>query len=383
MGGNKEKEIVELFQAAKKAADEAAALSGGAEESRCLDALKLLKDFPVNYQILVSTQVGKQLRSLTKHPRERIRVFASELIDMWKKLIARETEKAKKNGNGIDKVPKPVKLSSTKIQAAQATAKTANLEVVTVKKCSTTEPVQVDMGDQNTAWKAPLRSETYMAVKSDVKIEKDSAEKAKVEQTTKEEKLTIVKKPIDGLVAVPKLGFLVKCHDDMRDKVRESLFEALSKVAGEADEEHKDVVEKSDPVRVAVTVESAMFEKWGRTNGGQRAKYRSVMFNINDSKNPDFRRKVLLGQIPPEKIPTLSAEDMASDERKSKNDEIKRKALLECEREAAPKSTTDQFKCGRCGQRKTTYYQMQTRSADEPMTTFVTCVNCNNHWKFC
>lgn len=33
--------------------------------------------------------------------------------------------------------------------------------------------------------------------------------------------------------------------------------------------------------------------------------------------------------------------------------------------------------------RKTTYYQMQTRSADEPMTTFVTCVNCGNRWKFC
>lgn len=39
------------------------------------------------------------------------------------------------------------------------------------------------------------------------------------------------------------------------------------------------------------------------------------------------------------------------------------------------------FKCGKCRSRKTTYYQMQTRSADEPMTTFVTCMECNNHWK--
>lgn len=29
---------------------------------------------------------------------------------------------------------------------------------------------------------------------------------------------------------------------------------------------------------------------------------------------------------------------------------------------------TDAFKCSRCQQRKCTYYQMQTRSADEPMT---------------
>ena len=39
------------------------------------------------------------------------------------------------------------------------------------------------------------------------------------------------------------------------------------------------------------------------------------------------------------------------------------------------------FKCGRCKSTKTTYYQMQTRSADEPMTTYVTCKNCSNRWK--
>lgn len=41
------------------------------------------------------------------------------------------------------------------------------------------------------------------------------------------------------------------------------------------------------------------------------------------------------------------------------------------------------FKCRKCGSKKTTYYQLQTRSADEPMTTYVTCLGCDNHWKFC
>jgi len=39
------------------------------------------------------------------------------------------------------------------------------------------------------------------------------------------------------------------------------------------------------------------------------------------------------------------------------------------------------FKCGKCKSMKTVYYQMQTRSADEPMTTFVTCTNCEARWK--
>ena len=28
-----------------------------------------------------------------------------------------------------------------------------------------------------------------------------------------------------------------------------------------------------------------------------------------------------------------------------------------------------------------TYYQLQTRSVDEPMTTFITCLNCGFKWK--
>ena len=39
------------------------------------------------------------------------------------------------------------------------------------------------------------------------------------------------------------------------------------------------------------------------------------------------------------------------------------------------------FKCRKCSSRKTTYYSLQTRSADEPMTNFITCIECGNRWK--
>lgn len=42
---------------------------------------------------------------------------------------------------------------------------------------------------------------------------------------------------------------------------------------------------------------------------------------------------------------------------------------------------TDRFLCSRCWKRECTYYEMQTRSADEPMTIFITCLNCGKHWR--
>ena len=39
------------------------------------------------------------------------------------------------------------------------------------------------------------------------------------------------------------------------------------------------------------------------------------------------------------------------------------------------------FECGKCGSKKTTFYSLQTRSADEPMTNFITCIQCKNRWK--
>lgn len=39
--------------------------------------------------------------------------------------------------------------------------------------------------------------------------------------------------------------------------------------------------------------------------------------------------------------------------------------------------------CSACKKKtKCDYYQLQTRSADEPMTTFVTCLECDKRWKF-
>lgn len=64
--------------------------------------------------------------------------------------------------------------------------------------------------------------------------------------------------------------------------------------------------------------------------------------------------------------------------KKMMDEKYKREKLLYEEKQEA---MTDQFKCARCKSRKCTYYELQTRSADEAMTIFITCINCGNRWK--
>ena len=44
-------------------------------------------------------------------------------------------------------------------------------------------------------------------------------------------------------------------------------------------------------------------------------------------------------------------------------------------------ASTAMFTCSRCQSKNCTYYEMQTRSADEPATIFITCLNCDKHWR--
>lgn len=56
---------------------------------------------------------------------------------------------------------------------------------------------------------------------------------------------------------------------------------------------------------------------------------------------------------------------------------------LSCENETLIETEVEEgiFQCNKCLSKKTTYYSLQTRSADEPMTNFITCTQCKHRWK--
>ena len=104
------------------------------------------------------------------------------------------------------------------------------------------------------------------------------------------------------------------------------------------------------------------------------AKLRTVFFNLQRSEELRTRAKA-----EPDKIAFLSHQEMAPDKWMLLQEEKRKRDTYMLSQTLA--ATTDLFKCGKCKSRKCTYYQLQTRSADEPMTTFVVCVECEARWR--
>jgi len=107
------------------------------------------------------------------------------------------------------------------------------------------------------------------------------------------------------------------------------------------------------------------------------SKLKTIITNFK--RNLKLLEKIKKGTILPQEIAFMSHQEMCPEIWKELIDaKIKRgEAMCEDNMEAA----TDEFKCYKCKNRKCTYYQLQTRSADEPMTTFVTCLICGTSWK--
>ena len=112
-------------------------------------------------------------------------------------------------------------------------------------------------------------------------------------------------------------------------------------------------------------------------------KFRSIYNNLNPKKSAgskELLRKIKKGEIKTRDIAFMRHQMLQPKKWKELIDKkiLRDKNLTEIDLSSA----TDEFKCPKCKQRVCTYYQLQTRSADEPMTTFVTCMTCGNRWKF-
>ncbi len=102
---------------------------------------------------------------------------------------------------------------------------------------------------------------------------------------------------------------------------------------------------------------------------------KSILNNLTEK----WIKEINSGSIQPHKIAFMTHQELNHEkwseliEAKSKRDKNKFEVNIA--------ASTDTFTCRKCKGNQCTYYQMQTRSADEPMTCYISCCNCGNRWK--
>lgn len=103
---------------------------------------------------------------------------------------------------------------------------------------------------------------------------------------------------------------------------------------------------------------------------------RSIYMNL---KNDNFLKQIQNGDILPQNVAFMTHQEFNPErwrvliEKKMKRDASKYDDNIQ--------ASTNMYTCRKCKSNRCTYYEMQTRSADEPATIFVTCLDCGKHWR--
>ncbi|CAH0556874.1 unnamed protein product [Brassicogethes aeneus] len=166
--------------------------------------------------------------------------------------------------------------------------------------------------------------------------------------------------------------------DSVRLKCREMLSAAIS-----TDSKAEDFDGCASAEELAEELEEAIFCEFKNTDMRYKNRVRSRISNLKDVKNPTLRTNFRIGAISAARLAVMTAEEMANDEVKLLREKFTKEAINDAQLATAQGTKTEMLKCGKCKKRNCTYNQLQTRSSDEPMTTFVLCNECGNRWKFC
>ncbi|XP_036299591.1 transcription elongation factor A protein 3 isoform X2 [Pipistrellus kuhlii] len=306
-----------------------------------------------------TTRIGVAVNGVRKYCSDKEAVsMAKVLIKKWKRLLdspsspkggkGEEREKAKKKEKELD-------CSSWKSEAGLSAPRTKQEEPKARR-----DSVESKSSSATSSPKRPS-------------LERSNSSKSKAETSPK-----TPSSPSSPTFA-PSICLLAPCYltgDSVRDKCVEMLSAALK-----ADDDYKDYGVNCD--KMASEIEDHIYQELKSTDMKYRNRVRSRISNLKDPRNPGLRRNVLSGAISTGLIAKMTAEEMASDELRELRNAMTQEAIREHQMAKTGGTTTGLFQCKKCKKKNCTYNQVQTRSADEPMTTFVLCNECGNRWKFC
>ncbi|XP_036395318.1 transcription elongation factor A protein 3 isoform X7 [Megalops cyprinoides] len=381
-----------------------------------LDLLRELKGFNMTLKLLQDTRIGMSVNGIRKHcTDDQVVSLAKILIKNWKRLLesaqSQREEKASEKSNGTESGnppaagnPEPTARTPTEKESRKDSTDSKPGHIV--KRHSSDGKLERRESSHQTSGISPpkKRDSTDTKTQSSPSAKKLSGDRRdslgpksphpgplqRKASTDSNDRMSIKGKPDTPKTptsptsplspSFSPVGGPLAPHLLTGDSVRDKCIEMLS-AALRTDDDYKEFGTNCDSM--AAEIEDHIYQELKATDMKYKNRVRSRISNLKDPKNPGLRKNVLAGTIELQRIATMTAEEMASDELKKLRNDLTQEAIREHQMAKTGGTTTDLLQCGKCKKKNCTYNQVQTRSADEPMTTFVLCNECGNRWKFC
>jgi transcription elongation factor S-II len=179
--------------------------------------------------------------------------------------------------------------------------------------------------------------------------------------------------------------YRIQQPDKFRQNVRAKLAKQILQDENENEKENKNPKDKT-----ATNLERAIFnyaiqeatrrkiiKKWENPFFSQL--YVDRLRTIHRNLSPDILAGIRSGELTPQSLAFMTHQEMNPErwdtliQQKTKRDASRFDTKIE--------ASTDMYTCKKCRSKRCTYYEMQTRSADESATIFVTCLDCGKHFR--
>ena len=140
---------------------------------------------------------------------------------------------------------------------------------------------------------------------------------------------------------------------------------------------------EAEPHTLATQIETALFDRHRKTIvDAYDDQLRSIIFNLQKQNNGALRNALLRGEITPTTFVAMRVQDLANPELiNARDSDAEWAKTIAMAKSLDTSKDTTAYTCRKCGKNKCRTSALQTRSADEGMTTFVACISCGHRWK--
>lgn len=142
---------------------------------------------------------------------------------------------------------------------------------------------------------------------------------------------------------------------------------------------------------LAISIEEALYRKFSRDSATLTRKAQMISRGLK--RTEELRCQVALRRVSPQQLSEFKARDFSGEAMRKKRAELDRQESAarrsnykqamagEMQKELGISNAKSMYTCPKCKSRRISHFAMQTRSADEPMTIFCTCLECGKAFR--